>query len=271
VAARGEEVLIVRGAPTVFVGLAIPLAACGGSDAEVEPGAAAAPATSAAAIAAAARDTLAAGTARLSVTVVHTTSDATWGIEAGEREKPRTGVVDFGERRVALGSDATELVFDGTTVYFRDENQPDERWRKHDLRDLSSNDLAEVLLRRFDAVHLLAFVASLTDFGPVVREMKVQGGSATHYSAYLENEAITRAFVPGVSYEELAESEAYPVPVSQWTDLDVRVDEAGRVFEIAYDFDVFGGLFGERTIFEFSDFGADVEVSVPSPEETVDG
>ena len=264
----------MRAAPALLVGLTIPLTACGGSDTEVETS----PATTSspgAAIAAAAERTLDAGTARVALVTEHTTSDATWGIEAGEREKTLEGLVDFETHRVALGTDAKSQIFDGATVYYRDDGDPAMRWRKHDLDDPSTGEGWGGLIRRFDPVHLLSFIASLDDFGPapaLVGEDRVRGTATTHYSAHIENEAITQSFAPGVTYEELVESEAYPRPVDQYTTLDAWVGDDGRLYKVVYNFDLFRSLLGgERTIVELYDFGADVQIEVPSPDEVVSG
>lgn len=264
----------MRAAPAIAVGLTLPLAACGGSDTDVgtSPATASSPA---AAIVAAANETLESGTARVALTSEHTTSDRTWGIEAGEREKTLEGLVDFGTHRVALGTDAKSQIFDGATVYHRDEADPDMRWRKYELDDPSTGEGWGGLVRRFDPVHLLSLIATLDDFGPapaVVGDERIRGTATTHYSAYIENETITQSFAPGVTYKELVESEAYPRPVDQYTTLDAWVGDDGRLYKVVYDFDLFRSLLGgERTIVELYDFGADVEIAVPSPDEVVDG
>jgi hypothetical protein len=262
----------VRAASTFLVGLAIPLAACGGSDTDVETGADTA-SSPGAAIAAAAVATLGARTAKVTLVVEHTRSEATWGIEAGEQQGSLTGVVDFDEYLVELQADNKRTIFDGTTVYFKDEYEQDKRWRKHDLDD-QPTETSLLLARRYDPVHLLRLVASLDDFGPTARavgEEEIRGAATTRYDAAVENEALAEALTPGISYAEIVESEAYPRPIDQYTPLDGWVGEDGRLHKVVYEWDAFGTLFGERMIIEFYDFGADVEIDVPSPEQTVRG
>ena len=261
----------MRTAPAILVGLALPLAACGGSDSAVDTSA---DTTSSpgASIAAAAAETLDAPTARVTYMVEHTRSDATWGIEAGERGKTLEGVVDFGAYRIALAADQQKTIFDGPTVYFKDGYETDKRWKKYELDGTSTSEVS--LIRRADPIHLLQLIASLDDFGPVpevVGDEQVRGRATTHYEASVENESLMRAFVPGVSYEEYVQSQAYPEPIETYTPLEAWVGDDGRLHRVVYDFDVFGTLLGERTIVELYDFGADFEIELPAPSATVEG
>jgi hypothetical protein len=261
----------MRAAPAIAIGLTLPLSACGGSDTEVltTSGTVSAPG---AAIAAAAQKTLDSGTARVKVTIEHTTSDAHWGIEAGERDSS-VGWIDFENYLVAIGDPPTSI-FERTTLYFKEDEQPDARWRKHDFGRMSADDASLFVLRRYDPVHLLKLIASVDDFGLVpnlVGEERIRGRATTHYDVSIENEALARALMPGITYEEWNESRAYPEPIQTYAPLDAWVGADGRLYRVAYDWAVFESLFGERTVVDLYDFGADVEIELPAPDEVVSG
>jgi hypothetical protein len=158
-------------------------------------------------------------------------------------------------------------------VYFRDDDEPGPSWRKSDLGRTSADEPSPALLRRYDPLSLLRLIVSLDDFGPTATALgteQVHGVETTRYVASIEKEELAKEFLP-VSYEEFNASRAYPEPLETYAPLQAWLGADGLLYRISYDFDAFDALLGERTIVEFHDFGAKVEIDVPSPEETVSG
>jgi hypothetical protein len=251
----------VRVAPTVLVGLALPLAACGGSSADVET--TADPGSSAAWIIDSVDQTFEAGTARIGLTFEYSRGEATFGIEAGERTSVE-GAVDFEQDRLEAGRERGRLLVDGDTVYVLDPDQPDGRWRRYEANEkVGGGVIAEYLVGRIDPVRLLRFLSTVR-FAPLGQE-SVAGRPATRYIGSGETNAFMRALFPSIPYDK--RDRPYPPPDD--VSFEVWVGEDGRVAKVVYRLPELDLWSGDLTTLELSDYGADVELEVP--EEAVDG
>jgi hypothetical protein len=253
-------------APTV-IGVSLALAGCGAEQTESEsPAATGSPPVDAAA------QTLATGSARISVVFEHTSSDPLWGYEAGERGDVLEGVADFERHRIALAADEKQVIVDGTTIYFKDGYERDGRWQRYELDGNPTRKLAGLVIGRVDAVRMVEAVSSLASVPFTKRGVEtVRGESTTRYLGGMESEVLAQAFVPGIPYEQLARSEEGRSYASH-TIVEAWVGEDGLLRRVAYDLDWFRSLLGgERTIVELYDFGAEADIEPPAPADTVEG
>jgi hypothetical protein len=239
--------------------------ACSGSETSAEPGS-----PGAATIADAVDETLAAGTARVTVTFEHTREERTFGVEVGERDSVE-GAVDFELRRTEIGSEIDTFVIDESSYFVHEE--PDPQWHRFS-RDPKPGDAVppDYSLGRLDVIRQLGYAAAIEGSFEAVGEEEVGGMATTRYSGVGEAEALMRALLDESLYEKLRWStHSTSVDRSESVSFDVWVGEDGRVHKVVYDFPDFSSFLGDLTTIELRDFGADVAIEVPAPEDTVDG
>lgn len=241
----------------VLVGLAVPLAACGGSETSTDTGS-----SQGGTVADAVEETFDAGTAKFTLTFEHTRDEATWGIEKGERDSLE-GTVDFGQHRVEIGTDTDRVILDESAYYFRETD--DSPWQQYS-RDPESGDKPppDVSLGRLDPVPVLEYVVAIESSFEAAGEEDVRGAPAARHTGLGEAEALMRALLSESLFSLLQwESHAVTVDRTDSAPLDVWVGEDGRVHKVVLDFPNFGSFVGDLTTIELHDFGADVDIELP--------
>jgi hypothetical protein len=248
---------------TVLAALSLSAAACGGGESTADRTA------RAPTIAEAVDETLAAGTAMFTLTLEHTRDDPTLGAGEGERES-FAGVVDFDARRTASG-ESDRVIVDETAFYLQPGAEGDLRWLRYDLAPASGGKPApDVTLGRLDVVRQLEYADSIAGSLEPAGKDDVRGAATTRYTGHGEAEALMRALLPESVYAELPWStHAVTVDRAQPVPFDVWVGEDGRVHKLTYDFPDFSSYVGDLTTIELYDFGADVDIELPT--ETIDG
>jgi hypothetical protein len=258
---------MAQAVPTLLlVGLAVPLAACGGSESSGDPSS-----TIATTVAGAVEETFDAGTARFTLTFEHTRSERSFGVDAGERDSVE-GAVDFDRHRVEVGTDHDQFIVDEAAFYFRAPEE-DTRWRRYAFDPQGGGAIApDVTLGRLDPVRLLEFLPSIESTFGVVGEEDVGGTPTTRYAGFGEAEPLMRALLSESVYAQLPwETHSTSVQHNESVPFDVWVGEDGRVHKVILDFPDFSSYAGDLTTVELHDFGADVDIELPLPSETIDG
>ena len=248
---------------TALAALSLSAVACSGSESSAET-TLSTPTT----VADAVEKTLAAGTAKMTLTMEHTRSGG-FGADIGERDTIE-GVVDFDERRVELTTDVDEFVLDETAFYWRGEGEGE--WRRY-ARDPGSGDeiFPDVTLGRLDPIPVLEYATSIdSTFGPGLLG-KVDGEITRRFSGQGEAAGLMRALLPDSLYQNLQwETHGASVDPSAGVPFDVWVGEDGRVSKVELDFPDFDSFVGDLTTVELSDLGVEVDIELPPPSETVD-
>lgn len=206
------------------------------------------------------------------------------------------GAVDFDTARATLDLDLApllenlgvsaeegrlETISDGTVAYLRapfltEQLDVDTPWVSVDVAELGE-DTAGIDLQQLqqltgsnpsDALGL--FEGVVGDSIEEVGEEQVRGADTTRYRATLDLQKAIRE-AGAVTDEETFQRFVETLGTDE-LDVDLWVDDEGRIRKYSYVQALppeAGG--GESSItFEYYDFGADVEVRIPSPEETTD-
>lgn len=244
--------------------LSLAAVACGETETSADPDS-----SGVTTIAGAVDETLAAGTARVTLTFEHTRDEPTFGVEAGERDSVE-GAVDFARLRTEIGTDVDRWIVDETSYYFAEEEST---WHRYS-RDPKLGDALppDVTLGRLDVIRSLEYVAAIESSFEVVGEEEVRGAPTTRYTGFGEAEGLMRTLLSNSLYAKLQwSSHSTSVEHSDSVPFDVWVGDDGRLHQVVFDFPDFSSFVGDLTTIELYDFGADVDVELPSPSETVDG
>lgn len=262
--------------------LAMVLAACsgGGQSAVVER------------LAQAADRTAEAGTARIGIAQ----SLVRLGGQAGEVALAGEGVVDLTAKRGRLTLEvagagaqagargAYELIFDGTTVYAQlpgfDLPTP---WLRIELGELPGMDAAQLeQFAQLDPADGLRLLSAAIDEVETVGEEEIRGVTTTHHRLRLDLKRAAENAPPEA--QEYLGRQVGRLGV-ETLPLDVWLDEEGRVRRQAYQIDLAGGGLpppgvpsagpaagagaptGVRLAVDYYDFGVQVDVAAPPPDE----
>jgi hypothetical protein len=191
----------------------------------------------------------------------------------GEQGRMTLTVTDDGR------TEKTDLAFDGTVYYVRlppagSAGLPEgKEWLRVDVAEFSpggpDEDLSTFLqFAQTNPANALGFLRGASDDMEEVGTEDVDGAETTHYRGTADLEVVAdEAGDLGPVYEQLLEtSEFTEIPIDVW------IDDDGRVRRLVYELPVpeaRGG--GTATItLEFADFGADVDVTPPSEDESFD-
>jgi hypothetical protein len=241
-------------AALVAVGLAMPLAACGGSATATTETAPAAEEPLASAVQAT-RD---GGTAAVVLRFE--------GTEATGPADTLTGRVDFARQRAEVGSSVDRVIVTPAALYLAAPELPAGKWVRHELaREPKADFVPDMLYGRLDPVRLLAFLERSAAVFEEIGFEQVHGVETVVYRGYAETALLLRELVPASHRGEAGSGAASEVLVDAW------VDDAGRLRRVLYDFPVANIAFGRRATVELSDFGSKVSIPVPRGDALVEG
>ena len=263
-----RSAIIRRLTPLALVLAALLVACSGGGDDESE---------AAAAIRAAPDKTVEAGSARVALNVAFSTtggggSTVTGAGEVDLRNRRGTLNIDLG----AFGPGGTiETVLDGSNIYVKlpDGVLPGSRpWYRFDLATLGEQVGAGLgalgQLQQSDPTQVLAYLRGAAADMREVGEEDVRGASTTHYRGNVDLRRASESLSPD---GKKAVEDAIQALGTSTFPTDVWLDGEGRVRKARFNLDSGEGPISSGSFeLELYEFGVDVTVQVPPPDQVTD-
>ena len=221
-----------------------------------------------------------AGSAKLEVTVVSTTTKGgtTTTSTASSGPTTVTGVVDFkstsGRFQIAsqaFGSQPTEAVLLGQVFYFKGLaglSLPGKPWIKIDLSKVGSNGVAGQL-QSLDPNSYLAQLKGVSGVVKKVGKEQVRGDSTTHYSFTVD---LDKAAQLAPAAQKAGIEAAAKTVVNKSVPTEVWLDGSGRVRRFKQTVIIASGaLSGTSNLtLEYFEFGTKVDATAPPADQTAD-
>lgn len=272
--------------PILLAALALVAGACGGGGGSQSP---------ADAIAAASTNTSEAGSARVSIASKVTLPEAMAAQGRSSIEFGGEGLVDYENQVGQMTMDMSDMggapgtpqlgdmnmIFDGTMIYMQfdllaQQLPKGKSWVRFDLATVGEEmgvDMSQFTqFSNNDPTASLAYLEGATDLEEVGSD-EVRGEETTHYEGVVD----LQAAADKVEDEKLSKAieDLIEIGGQKEVPLEVWIDGEDRIARMMYAFETPAGqgstdsLTSEITI-EFFDFGTEVDVTIPSDDESVD-